>query len=98
MDLHEYYEGQGSKQSIATCALQCILTLQLLHNSPGGVEGYITAFEQALQDLAECNIPYHATMKKVSFLRGIMDASLENITMYLEMDDTKSYDDCVQEL
>ncbi len=45
LNLRKWYEGQGSKMSIARSALQTLQNPTLTKDTVGGVEAYISAFE-----------------------------------------------------
>ena len=97
-DLIEWYEGQGSMEAIAKRAMETLQTLQLTRGTRFGAEGYISRFEQAIQDLQETNHEYDEVMKKITFLSGIRDPQYENLMAILKLDNTRSYEQCVMEV
>jgi len=95
LDLRKWYEGQGSKNSIARRALQTLQNLTLARDTMGGVEAYISAFEDALTSLEEVGEPYSENLKKMTFLKGIVDPSYSALHDILMEDDGKKYNDCI---
>jgi len=89
------YEGQGSKETLARNALTTITTHQLTHNSYGGAEAYLDKFETALQDLEEIDKPYDLAMVKIHFLTNIKDNEYKIVKENLEMNQSKTYNDCL---
>ncbi len=71
----KWYEGQGSKNNIARRALQTLQNLTLTRDAVGGVEAYISTFEDALTSLDEVGESYSENLKKMTFLNGIVDQS-----------------------
>jgi len=55
-------------------------------------------FETALQDLDEIGKPYDSAMAKIHFLTNIQDDDYKIVKETLEMDDSKSYHDCLVEI
>ena len=97
-DLIEWYEGQGSMEAIAKRAMETLQTLQLTRGTRNGAEGYISRFEQAIQDLHETNHEYDEVMKKITFLSGIRDPQYDHLCAILKLDNTRSYEQCVMEV
>ena len=98
VSLVEWYEGQGSTNSVAKRAMTVLHSLKLTRSTTNYVKGYIARFEEALHDLAETGHEYDAVMKQITFLAGIIDPSLTNYVDILRLDDNKSYDDCVMDV
>ena len=96
--LVDWYEGQGSTNSVAKRAMSVLHNLKLTRSTTNYVEGYIARFEEALQDLAETGHEYDSVMKKITFLAGIIDPSVKNYVDILRLDDNKSYEDCVMDI
>ena len=97
-ELVVWYEGQGSTETLARKALTTITTHQLTHNSFGGAESYLEKFETALQDLEEIDKPYDLAMAKIHFLTNIKDDEYKIVKENLEMDEQKTYHDCLVEI
>jgi hypothetical protein len=97
-DLMEWYKGQGSMEAIAKRAMETLQTLQLTRRTMYGAEGYISNFEQAIQDLEDTNHQYDEVMKKITFLSGIKDPLYTNLIAILKLDDNRAYDQCVMEV
>ncbi len=95
LNLRKWYEGQGSKNSIARRALQTLQNLTLARDTVGGAEAYISAFEDALTSLEEVGEPYSENLKKMTFLNGIVDPSYSALHDILMEDDNKKYADCI---
>ena len=98
MALRDWYEGQGSNESIAKRAMKLLHTSRFTSTTQNGADGYIQTFEQALQDLEETKHYYDPTMRKIMFLDNIHDESYKIVVEMLKLDDTKTYDDCIMEI
>jgi len=55
-------------------------------------------FETALQDLEEIGKPYDQTMAKINFLTNVQDDEYKIVKENLEMNDDKTYHDCLIEI
>jgi hypothetical protein len=98
MALRDWYEGQGSNESVAKRAMKILHSSKLTSATPNGADGYIQIFEQALQDLEETKHYYDPTMKKIMFLDNIQDEAYKIIVEMLKLDSSKTYDDCIIEI
>ena len=98
LELNEWFEGQGSKETIAKDALTVITTHKLTTNSVGGADKYMEKFELAMQELIRIGKPYDLTMAKINFLSNIQDPDYKIVKETLEMDASKDYNDCVIEI
>ena len=96
--LCDWYEGQGSSDSVAMRAVNTLSGIRLTHDTKNGVEGYISKFEEALQDLKETGHEWDDIMKKITFLSGVADPQYKNLVTTLRLDNTKTYEDCVMDL
>ena len=93
-----WFENQGSIETQARKALTIINTHRLTANSFGGAELYLEKFESALQDLEEVGKPYDMAMAKINFLNNIQDEDYKIVKESLEMDDSKTYHECLVEI
>ena len=98
MSLRDWYEGQGSNESIAKRAMKILHTTKFTSQTPNGADGYIYTFEQALQDLEETKHVYDPTMKKIMFLENIHEESYKIVVEMLKLDDKRTYNDCIIEI
>ena len=98
MELNRWFEGQGSKETVAKDALTVITTHKLTSNSFGGADKYMEKFENAMQELIRIEKPYDLTMAKINFLSNIQDPEYKIVKETLEMDSNKDYNDCVIEI
>ena len=96
--LCDWYEGQGSSDSVAMRAVNTLSGIRLTRDTRNGVEGYISKFEEALQDLKETGHEWDDIMKKITFLSGVADPQYKNLVTTLRLDNTKTYEDCVMDL
>jgi hypothetical protein len=85
-------------EAIAKRAMETLQTLQLTRGKMYGAEGYISNFEQAIQDLKETNHQYDKIMKKITFLSGIKDPLYKNLIAILKLDNNRAYNQCVMEV
>ena len=69
--LRDWYEGQGSQETLAQEALTVISTHRLLPTSHGGANLYMEKFENALHDLIQMGKKYDDSMAKINFLKNI---------------------------
>ena len=95
MALRDWYEGQGSNESVAKRAMKILHSSKLTSATPNGADGYIQIFEQALQDLEETKHYYDPTMKKIMFLDNIQDEAYKIIVEMLKLNSSKTYDNCI---
>ena len=95
LELVEWFEGQGSQETIAQKALSILATHKLHHNSHGGADLYVEKFKNASLDLQLINQPYNMTLEKIQFLENITDAEYSTTKEFLMMDASKSYHDYV---
>ena len=93
--LRDWYEGQGSQETLAQEALTIISTHRLLPTSHGGANLYMEKFENALHDLLQMGKKYDDSMAKINFLNNIQDDAYKEIKEILSMDDSKTYQDCM---
>jgi hypothetical protein len=98
MSLRDWYNGQGSNESIAKRAMKILHTTKFTSQTPGGADGYIYTFDQALQDLEETKHVYDPTVKKIMFLENIHEDSYKIVVEMLKLDDKRTYKDCIIEI
>ena len=98
VELVQWFEGQGSYETIAKEALTVLMTHKLTPNSHGGADKFMEKFEGALQELIDIERPYDHGMAKINFLTNIEDPDYRITKETLEMDDSKSYNDCLIEI
>ncbi len=61
----------------------------------GGIEAYISAFEDALTSLQEVGEDYSENLPKMTFLNGIVDPLYAALHDILMENDDKKYADCI---
>ena len=96
LDLVDWYEDQGSEETIATTAISVINNHKLTPTSHGGVENFLEKFQQALLDLDLLGQPYSTKLAKVNLLNNIQDDEYKVVVETLRMDESKSYLDALQ--
>ena len=96
--LCDWYEGQGSSDSMAMRAVNTLSGIRMTCDTRNGVEGYIAKFEEALQDLKETGHEWDDIMKKITFLSGIADPQYKHLMTTPRLNNTKNYEDCVMDL
>ena len=98
LDLVDWYEGQGSEETIAAKALNVITTHKLNTNTHGGAEAFLERYQQAVLDLENVGEPCGEKMAKLHLLNNIIDKDYEITVENLRMNDTKTYSDVLQEI
>ncbi len=89
-------QGTGEQKRPFHIVISKILQkLALIKDTIGGVEAYISAFEDALTSLEEVEKRYYKNLKKMTFLNGILDRSYSALHDILMEDDTKSCTECI---
>ena len=96
LDLVDWYEDQGSEETIATNTIAVINNHKLTPTSHGGAENFLEKFQQALLDLDILGQPYSTKLAKVNLLNNIQDDEYKVVVETLRMDDSKSYLDVLQ--
>jgi hypothetical protein len=70
--LYKHFYAQGDKQQYANSCLEKIVSLSLLPNSVGGIDAYLSKFEELLLELQDTD-PLTEGQKKTFLLNGIKD-------------------------
>ncbi len=101
-DLRDHYDFCGDKDTRMVTIMEELTSLQLSHNSFGGFIGYKNKFENRINELISSepdakvrNTMMPDIMKKVMFLRGIVDPDYDGVK---DTCDSLSYKDTVNKL
>ena len=71
--LYKTFNANGNVQSYQTELLTKLVCLRLERNTYGGSEGYISQYEDLIQNLEEAGEPLSSGQKTASFLSGFQD-------------------------
>jgi hypothetical protein len=96
-ELVKYYFAKGNIEAYATNNISDMTKLRLDYNTPGGMEHYISRFEEAVNNLEEINQPMSEILKKTFFLQGIKDPYYRSIKTVCEAE-SHDLDKCISEL
>ena len=96
--LRDWYDGQGCEETKAARGWNNLHTLVLHKNSNYGMDGYISRYEKAIQDLDDVGEPVSEKLRKNILLKGIKDDYYKPAITTLKMDSTKKSDACILEL
>ena len=96
--LRDWYDGQGCEETKATRGWNNLHTLILHKNSNYGMDGYISRYEKAIQDLDDVGEIVSEKLRKTILLKGIKDDYYKAAITTLKMDSSKKSEACVNEL
>ena len=94
--LYNHFYAHGNVDSYASSLISQIKALRLTHNSPGGMDKYLSKFEELALEL-QGKDPLSEAMKRTFLLEGVTDRAYRDIVRICRSSNY-DYDKCLYEL